>query len=129
MAGEQELAGISTQAIAIKSLHLIPDVNGDVRVAGDVDTSQIQPPQPLELVGKLKVFLGKPINDEVLKNLRETISNHFAEFGRPFVDVGLPPQDVTEGDLSIVVAEFQIGSIRTKGNEWFSSEMIENFAQ
>jgi hemolysin activation/secretion protein len=129
MAGEQELSGISTQAIAIKSLRLIPNVNGDIRVAGDIDTSQIQPPQPLALVEKLKMFLGKPINDEILKNIRETISSHFTELGRPFVDVGLPPQDVTEGDLSIVVAEFQIGSIRTKGNEWFSSEMIENFAQ
>ena len=65
--------------------------------------------------------LGKPLTVADLMRLRAGIVAYYRAHGRPFVDVSVPPQDVTNGVLQIVILEAHIGQINVIGNHWFSA--------
>ena len=73
----------------------------------------------------LGLHLGKPIDQNLLKEIQVTILTHFRKLGFPLVDVVLPPQTVTQGVLQVVVIESKLGQIVFEGtNNWTKTEFI-----
>ena len=99
---------------------------GSARVG--VDVTRVQAPASLRLSARLSELLGLPIERGNLDRLRATISDHYRSEGLPFVDVGLPGQDVTEGVVQLVVTEYRVGAIRVEGNAWYADAYILNHA-
>ncbi|HBR92621.1 MAG TPA: hypothetical protein DEA90_00475 [Opitutae bacterium] len=65
-------------------------------------------------------FLGHPISRESLKRLESSTRNLMTLSGKPYSLVYLPEQDITEGQVRLVVQESRIGEIRIQGNQYFS---------
>ncbi len=102
-------------------------LNDDTARAG-VDLSRVQPPGSARLEARLRELLGQPIDRSILDRMRSTISDHYRTEGRPFLDVGIPRQDVTEGVVQLVVTEYRVGNVSVEGNAWFSDAFIRHRA-
>ncbi|WED63422.1 ShlB/FhaC/HecB family hemolysin secretion/activation protein [Synoicihabitans lomoniglobus] len=70
----------------------------------------------------LQLVLGRPASMESLNRLRDAIRLLLAQSGRAFSSVILPPQDITEGYLQIVVIESVVGEVRVEGSKHFSAQ-------
>ncbi len=92
--------------------------------ARGVDLSRLDIPNPAGLVARLAALIGEPIESAALDRLRDAVTTHFREAGRPFVDIGLPEQDVTDGVLQLVIVEFRLGQVGVEGNAWFGTNHI-----
>lgn len=114
---------------------LLPELKG-VRVVGaaaDVDASQVNADNPLiSEVGDLDLqeaillllsgYTEKPASEESIERMVSALRLLLAQVGYPFSLVFLPPQDVTEGFLHLVVVESRIGTISVEGNRYFSEK-------
>ncbi len=83
--------------------------------------SFLQDPQVFE---SLKAFVGEPLSEKLIEELRVSIVAYYRARGRPFMAVDFPPQEVTGGELKVQVVEFRAGRIDTEGNRWTSSDYI-----
>jgi hemolysin activation/secretion protein len=99
----------------------------ETRAAG-IDLSRIVVPDAAGLAARLAPLLGARLDMEMVDRLRSAVTDHYRAAGRPFVDIGLPEQDVTEGVVHIVITEFRIGTVRVEGNAWFRDGMIRGGA-
>jgi hemolysin activation/secretion protein len=72
----------------------------------------------------LTPFLGKPVTFDGLTQITHTVIVYYTSHKYPLVNVVVPEQDVQNGVIQVVVTEFRVGSIRTKGNRWFPSSMV-----
>ncbi len=130
MAVAMLILGIShRQALALPLLGIVGVPEPTTSVAADpppagVDLSRLEVPSAAALATVLSRFLGAEIDQALLKNLREAITAHCLEVGRPFVDVSIPEQDVTDGVLRVVVAEYRVGRVSVAGNRWFSDRYL-----
>src|SRR5208282_4784457 len=62
-----------------------------------------------------------------LHAIGQTIIDWYSEQKYPFVDVAVPAgQDVTNGVVQVVVTESHAGKVTTRGNKWFSSDLLVN---
>jgi hemolysin activation/secretion protein len=86
--------------------------------AEGVDLSRVGVPDPEGLAARLRPILGAPVDMQTVARLREAVTAHYQAQGRPFVDVGVPEQDVTEGVVQLVITEFRVGRIAVEGNRW-----------
>lgn len=77
---------------------------------------------------RLAALLGAPVTPATMDSIRQAIIARFRAAGRPFLDVGFPPQDITEGVLRVVVREFRVGEVRVAGNDWFGADLIRRRA-
>lgn len=77
---------------------------------------------------RLATLLGAPLSAATMQEVRQIILERYRAQGRPFVDVGFPPQDITDGVLQVVVTEFRIGAVRVEGTAWFSDAVIRTGA-
>ncbi len=114
---------------------VIPELKG-IRLLSD--PSQVTPrltqmSSPIEFVGVtamqtdagiglLSLALGQPVSRESLDRLLGAMRLVLAQTGAAFSIVALPPQDVTEGYLQLVVVESVVGKVRVEGNRWFSDQ-------
>ncbi|CAG36250.1 ShlB/FhaC/HecB family hemolysin secretion/activation protein [Desulfotalea psychrophila] len=80
---------------------------------------------PESVFAEMEAFLNKPLSLEKLDDILKKAVLYFRSQETPVVDVYVPEQDISGGTIQIVVLEGRIGEIRTEGNEWFSSELIE----
>jgi hemolysin activation/secretion protein len=69
--------------------------------------------------------LDKPMSFGRLADIRRAVLERYRAAGKPLVDVYLPEQDVSDGVVRIVVAEFRLGQVRTRGNRYFSDKLLE----
>lgn len=67
----------------------------------------------------LAPFLGRPIDAKLVGEVRAAVAGRFTGLDRPFVRVTVPPQDVTDGVLKLVVVEGRVGRITVAGARWF----------
>ncbi len=116
----------SAESPKIKSLVLLPAPAPNVSAEPGVDTSHVSAPEPEALRKRLLPLINDPVSPETLQRIRQAILDHYKDAGHPFVDVGFPPQDVTDGTLAVVVTEYRVGTVRTEGNAWFSDRVILN---
>ncbi len=68
--------------------------------------------------------LGKPLTLAGLDAAAATVTAWYRAHGRPFVDVAVPPQNISSGVVQIVVVEYRVGAVSVTGNHWFSSALI-----
>lgn len=92
--------------------------------AAGIDLSRLAVPEAPGLVARLAALLGAPIDGALVARLRDAVTAHYESAGHPFVDVGLPEQDVTEGVVQLVITEFRLGTLRVEGNAWFDAALI-----
>lgn len=71
---------------------------------------------------RLAPLLGRPVDTRTLQTLPAAIAQLYAEAGRPFASVTLPPQDFTDGVLQVLVIEGRLGEIRVEGAKHFSEK-------
>ena len=69
-------------------------------------------------------FLGKPLTFDGLNQITHIVIAYYSSHNHPLVNAVVPQQDVQNGVIQIVVTEFRVGSVRTKGNRWFSNSVI-----
>jgi hemolysin activation/secretion protein len=67
-------------------------------------------------------FIGRPIDDALLADIRNRLTEYCASVGRPFVDIAIPTQDVGGGVLRVNVIEKRRGRVRVDGNRWFDDQ-------
>lgn len=72
-------------------------------------------------------FIGKPLNTELIKEIKHKIVSYYRKNNHPVILVDVPQQDVTNGTLQVVVVESAVGKVEFKGNEWFSSELLDSY--
>lgn len=119
---------LAADAPKIKTMILLTAPESEASSENAIDLSRIVAPAPDVLRAELTPLLGNPMTPETLQRIREVILEHYKLAGHPFLDVGFPQQDVTEGRLKVVVTEFRVGTLRTEGNNWFSDRVIESAA-
>ncbi len=69
-------------------------------------------------------FIGKPLTFGGLDKITHAVVAYYNSHNRPLVNAVVPEQDVQNGVIEIVVTEFRVGSVRSKGNRWFSNSVI-----
>ena len=69
-------------------------------------------------------FLGKPLTFAGLNRITHAVTAYYTAQKHPLVSAIVPEQDVQNGVVQIVVTEFRVGSIRTRGNHWFPSNVV-----
>jgi hemolysin activation/secretion protein len=67
-------------------------------------------------------FIGRPIDDVLLADIRDRLIAYYASISRPFVVIVMPPQDIAAGTLRVNVIETKRGRIRVEGNRWFDDQ-------
>ncbi len=112
---------------------LLPELKG-VRMVGrvkDVDISKLSTDDPLvcevgspvvqaTLMTLMSAYIDKPASEESVERMVVAARLVLAQLGYPFSLVYLPPQDVTDGFIHLVVVESKIGELRVEGNKYFS---------
>ena len=73
---------------------------------------------------KIAPAIGKPLTLAGLNEAAEAVTAWYRAHGRPFVDVAVPPQNISSGVVQIVVEEYRVDPVRVSGNRWFSSALI-----
>ena len=73
---------------------------------------------------KITPRLGKPLTLAGLDEAAAAVTAWYRGHGRPFVDVTIPPQNISSGVVQIVVVEYRVGSVKVSGNRWFSAAVI-----
>ena len=69
-------------------------------------------------------FLNKPLTMAGRSDILNEVVYYLREHGRPFVDVSLLPQDVTDGVLQILVLEAKVGGVRVMGGHYFNADSV-----
>lgn len=69
-----------------------------------------------------KRFLNRDLGISALEELQSAIIIYYKREGSPLVEVVIPPQDVTEGVLKIIVHESSVGKVKIVGNDWSSAK-------
>ena len=101
---------------AIKALVLLgpTDAAPTAASAASVDVSRLGP-TAAGLAAELSPFLGRPMSRRNISRIETLIVEEYRRRGRPFVQVSLPEQEVSQGLLSLRVIEFHLGEIKVKG--------------
>jgi hemolysin activation/secretion protein len=69
----------------------------------------------------LNLFLGRPVDREILQTLPAALRLYLAELGYPFSVIYLPEQDITEGVIRVVVVRSTVATdVRIEGARYFS---------
>ncbi|MGL4540493.1 MAG: ShlB/FhaC/HecB family hemolysin secretion/activation protein [Candidatus Rhabdochlamydia sp.] len=80
-----------------------------------------------QLVDALSVYLEKPLTEEILCEIEQSIFSYYYETRYPFVIIEFPKQDVTDGVLHIVVCESTLGEICIEPNEGYAVHKIMDY--
>lgn len=122
---------------------LIPQLKGLVFVAGmdELQSAGIAPEtlpdgvavrnlpalsQP-EFAGWARGYLGRPLTQADLDTIGNYVREIYRAQQRPFVEVTVPPQNVSGGIVQVVVTEYRIGDVTVTGNKHFSTDLIRRF--
>ncbi|MBI4663317.1 MAG: ShlB/FhaC/HecB family hemolysin secretion/activation protein [Verrucomicrobia bacterium] len=73
----------------------------------------------------IQPFLGRKIDETLLKDIQATVRKHYRQKGFPVVDPVFPPQTVSRGVLQMVVIESKLGKLIFEGtNTWTKTEYL-----
>ncbi|MCB1107440.1 MAG: ShlB/FhaC/HecB family hemolysin secretion/activation protein, partial [Chlamydiia bacterium] len=70
-------------------------------------------------------FLNRDLVMDDLTDLKCQILLYYKKEGCPLVEVMIPPQEVTEEVLHVIVSESHLGEVHIKGNNWSSARFTE----
>jgi len=114
---------------ALKGLVFIDNINqlkkGGVS-GGGVEIGNLTMLDDKAVRDQLDDFIGKPLTQSSVQQLGQIIAEWYRQKKYPFVDVSVPAgQDVTNGVVQVVVAESRMGNLKTRGNYWFSDNILK----
>ena len=67
------------------------------------------------LQGALSGFIGRPLTQRLITDIRVQVAQVYRRAGLPFVSVTAPPQEITSGVLRLKIVEFRSGGVGVKG--------------
>lgn len=70
----------------------------------------------------LQGMLGQPLDEHLVNNLRVIVPGAYAGQGAGVVRVSLPPQEVADGVIQIVLIKARLGAVKIEGAKWFSEK-------
>ncbi len=90
-------------------------------------TSLLADPAATMLIG---LFLDKPMSFGSADRLCTALRTWLRSMGQPFVEVYVPPQDVTSGVVRVVVQRARLdGELQVEGAKWFSESFYRKSLQ
>lgn len=66
------------------------------------------------LMARLAPFVGRPLSQRLIGEVRDEITQYMRSKSRPLVAVIIPPQEVTSGSIQILVVPFIVGEKRVE---------------
>lgn len=96
---------------------------GLVGVVG-VENRGVVMPEEAAFKKRMSKWIGGPLTMENRTEILNDVVYHFRENGRPFVDVSVLPQDITDGVLQILVIQAKVGEVRVMGGKWFDEKAL-----
>lgn len=67
-------------------------------------------------------YIGQPVSEESLQRLRFSLESLMSVLGKPYSLVYLPPQDITDGVVQVVVKASSLAALGVAGNQYFASD-------
>lgn len=110
---------------ALKGIVLVPDAAPASleRLAAGVDVSAVPLVQSPAIAAHLQQAIGQPASLASLQRLANGVTQLLREQGRPFVSVWIPPQDLSDDVVRLVVRPAVMeGPMQVIGAEYFSPE-------
>jgi hemolysin activation/secretion protein len=72
-------------------------------------------------------YIGKLLTENLIESLKEEVADLYKKNKQPFVAIHVPRYYLSEGILQVVVEEAKLGTILTKGNEYYTPEQLKSF--
>ncbi len=80
--------------------------------------------RPDLLQARLTPFIGQPLTFATLDTIRREMITHYRRADRPVVDVRIPEQEVTDGVVTLLIAEGRVGRVFAEGQRWFPEQRL-----
>lgn len=135
MAGVFEM--LNTRPLQDESSNSSPNIKHLVIVGHRTSLSEInEPPYPSlhvkglfvpneeKFVNIMRDFMGVSISPHILDEIKKEVTQYYQHNGYPVVSVVIPEQDITNGQLIIVVVVGELGTVHAEGAKFFSNENI-----
>ncbi|MFC4307857.1 ShlB/FhaC/HecB family hemolysin secretion/activation protein [Steroidobacter flavus] len=87
-----------------------------------LDTSRVPLLDNQTFRSRIESYLGQPLRQSGLKRLLTTVNLYYAGHDKPFVNVNVPGQEVTDGVLRILVVEGRVEHVKVEGNRYFADD-------
>jgi len=86
----------------------------------------IEIPKENKFIDEAKKFIGDPITIDKLQEIKIFVINYFRDNGYALVGVHIPAgQDITDGDLQVIINVAKLGKMQVEGGKYFSDEKIK----
>ena len=72
----------------------------------------------------MRAFVGKPFTLADAAKIRQLTNKWLADNDHPFVNAAIPPQNVDDGVVQVVVTEYRLGKIDVVGARYFSQNTV-----
>ena len=116
-----------SQQVAIEALRGLifeaPGTRAEERPTGGIVAKDLPLLDDAFLAG-FAADLGKPLTLRTARRNSQSVVQRYRDAGLPLVDVYAPEQDVTDGVVRIVVANYRLGAVVPRGNRYFSSDLL-----
>ncbi len=89
------------------------------------DPSPISELQDAHFKAQMDGFLNRPVTLAEIDRIKTQTTAWLREHQRPFVDVSVPPQNISSGVVRIVVTEYKLHRVHVEGARYFSPALIE----
>lgn len=94
----------------------------------DVNSYNVLGNNPLgrsQTMSILKGYTGANRGIDTIESAAQALESAFAKAGYSFFRVSFPQQELSDGDIELLITQYRIGSISVKGNRHYSFENIE----
>ena len=122
---------------ALSAQAVIPSLKGVLFVAGKerlsasspsalsgIDVSQTPDLNDRRFLAQMAELIGKPVSLANLDNIKAKTSTWLRAHQHPFVDVSIPPQNISQGVVQVVVTEYRLRHVKVEGAHYFSPSFI-----
>ncbi|NGX34619.1 MAG: Heme/hemopexin transporter protein HuxB [Candidatus Anoxychlamydiales bacterium] len=72
-------------------------------------------------------YLNKPIDEQLVKDIKEEISYFYQKQNHPFIKIGIPEQNVSDGVIHLEIIETKLGEIKLNYGKWTNKQTIESW--
>jgi hemolysin activation/secretion protein len=129
---EQPSLATSTETYYLKKIAIsdtvekaaaLPDNAGDTSPVFVEDVAFLAAP---EFARSLNQFIGRPINNQLLRELINSVSQYARTHDRVIARVAVPErQNISSGTLRLAVLVGRYKQLSYRGNKWFSQKLLE----
>ena len=74
----------------------------------------------------MRPFVGKPFTLADAAKIRQLTNKWLADHDHPFVNAAIPPQNVDNGVVQVVVTEYRLGKVDVVGARFFSENTVRH---